>query len=164
VRESGSDTIPAIPHCGQLQYCEETAFMYARANSTPVHRLALTAICVAVVAGVLSLYGSLFAEKHLAGSPLNVARNEPGLPQTRDSNVNRYTLEIIAFVLPLILGVGAALLGGEAMKAIEASNGIRGGYRFAVFAIMIGGLAAVVAGCMTIAVFLWPAVPTLYTI
>jgi hypothetical protein len=137
--------------------------MYSEANRPPLHRLALAAFTVAVVAGVLALYGSLFAEKHLAGSPLNVARNEPGLPQTQESKGNRYALQFVAFVLPLLLGVGAALLGGEAMKAIEASNGSRGGNRYAVFAIMIGGLAAVVAGCMCFAVYLWKSVPTLYT-
>src|SRR5438105_2551131 len=101
--------------------------MLTESKSVPVHKLAVAAISVAALAGVLALYGSLFAEKHLAGSPLNVARNEPGLPETRESNINRYTLEIVAFVLPLVLGVGATLLGGEAMKAIEASNGTRSG-------------------------------------
>ena len=137
--------------------------MLTPTKPVPMHKLAVAAISVAAVAGVLALYGSLFAEKHLAGSPLNVARNEPGLPETRESNINRYTLEIVAFVLPLVLGVAATLLGGEAMKAIEASNGTRSGNLPAVFAIMIGGLAAVVAGCMTIAVFVWKHVPSLYT-
>src|SRR3954464_9436535 len=116
-----------------------------RAASPPVHPLGLAALLTAIVAAALALYGSFLSPKHLAGSPLNVARNEPGLAATRDSKVTRYTLQLVAYVLPFGLGLGAALMGGEAMKAVERSNGAKGGNRHAVFAIMVGGLAAVVA-------------------
>ncbi len=135
----------------------------SRIERTPVHGLALAAIMVSVVAGVLALYGSLVAEKHIAGSPLNVARGEAGLVETQESKVRRYSIQIVAFVLPLLLGVGASLLGGEAMKAIEKQQGAYSGNLHAVFAIMIGGLAAVVAGCMTFAVFVWKSVPSFYS-
>ena len=135
----------------------------AAARRAPVHPMAVAAIVTSGLAGVLALYGSLVAEKHLAGSPLNVARNDPGLVETQTSRVTRYTIEVVAFVLPMVLGVGAALLGGEAMKAVEKAGGRYSGSLPAVFAIMIGGLAAVVAGCMTVAVFVWPHVPSLYT-
>jgi hypothetical protein len=137
--------------------------MAATAKKAPVHPFALVAFAVAVVAGVLALYGSFMAERHLAGSPLNVARNDPGLVDTQTSKITRYSVQIVAFVLPIILGVGASLLGGEAMKAIEKERGAYSGSLSAVFAILIGGLAAVVAGCMTAAVFVWQYVPTLYT-
>jgi hypothetical protein len=125
--------------------------------------MAATAIVTAGLAGVLALYGSLMAEKHLAGSPLNVARNDPGLVETQQSRVTRYTIQFVAFVLPMVLGVGAALLAGEAMKAVEKAGGRYSGSLPAVFAMMIGGLAAVVAGCMAVAVFVWPLVPSWYT-
>lgn len=127
------------------------------------HPLATAAFGAAIVAGVLALYGSFLSQKHLAGSPLNVARGEPGLAATRDSKVTRYTVQAVAYVLPFVLGVGAAVMGGESMKAIERSNGARGGNRFGVFAIMVGGLAAVVAGCMILAVYGWKYLPALYT-
>ena len=135
--------------------------MVAAVRKNPVHPLAVVAFVVSLLAGVLALYGSLMAENHIHGSPLNVARQRQGLPETRDSHVTRYTLETVAFVLPMLLGVGAALLGGEAMKAVEKANGRYTGSLPAVFAIMIGGLAAVVAGCMTFAVYVWPHVPGL---
>lgn len=133
------------------------------ARRAPVHPMAAVSLGTAVVAGVLALYGSLLAETHIAGSPLNVARNDPGLDGTRTSKVTRYTFQIVAFVLPIFLGIGAGLLGGEAMKAVERSNGAYSGNLPAVFAMMVGGLAAVVAGCMSVAVFVWPHVPTIYT-
>lgn len=131
--------------------------------TVPVHRLAIAALVVAGLAGVLALYGSLFAETHLAGSPLNAARQREGLESTRTSPAIRFGLQFVAFVLPLGLGVGAALLGGEAMRAVARSDGRSTGSLSAAFAIMIGGLAAVVAGCMSFAVFaghLVPGVPT----
>src|SRR5262249_40374284 len=134
-----------------------------RAPSPPSHPLAIAALLTAVLAGALALYGSFLSQKHLAGSPLNVARDDPGLAVTRDSKLARYALQVVAYVLPFVLGVGAALMGGEAMKAVERSNGAKGGNRHAVFAIMIGGLAAVVAGCMILAVYVWKYLPTLYT-
>jgi hypothetical protein len=128
----------------------------------PVHRLAIAAIVSAAVAGVLALYGSLMAERHIDGSPLNVARNADGLEDTRTSPGFSIAIRLAAFVLPLVLGIGACLLGGEAMKAVEKSNGAYSGSLPSVFAMMIGGLAAVVAGCMTVAVFVWKHVPSLY--
>src|SRR5215218_193840 len=44
---------------------------------TPIHRMALSAIAMAVVAGALALYGSLYAEKQIPGTPLCEARGEP---------------------------------------------------------------------------------------
>jgi hypothetical protein len=35
----------------------------------PIHRMAWAGIAMAVLAGVLALYGSMHAEKHLPGSP-----------------------------------------------------------------------------------------------
>ena len=76
----------------------------------------------------------------------------------------RYGLQALAFVAPFGLGLLAALAGGEAMKAVQGSEGKYGGNTLAVFATMVGGLAAVVAGCMILSVYVWPHVPSLYTL
>src|SRR5262245_61510644 len=44
----------------------------------PVHWMSWAGIVMAVIAGVLALYGSMHAEKHLAGSPLREARGSAG--------------------------------------------------------------------------------------
>jgi hypothetical protein len=158
----------------------------------PVHRLAWTAFVLASVALVLAWYGSLHAEKHLAGSPLRAARGpanvigEPGpwyervvdrteasifgerfdqavLAATERSRSARVAVHAVAFVLPFVLGLAAAWMGGNAMTAIERAGGTRSGNFQAVFAVMIGGFAAVIAGCMLFSVHVWPVVPAAYT-
>ena len=157
----------------------------------PVLRQAMLSFILAVVALLLAWYGSLHAEKHLAGSPLREARGsanvvaEPGtwyervwdraearlfggqldrkiLELTQRSASARYLVQIVAFGLPLILGLLAALLGGNALTAIEQSGGTRSGNFQAIFAIMIGGFAAVIAACMVVSIYLWPPLPSLY--
>ena len=49
-------------------------------RGAPAHPLAWLAITTAVVAGVLGLYGSMHAEKHVAGSPLRDARGDAKTP------------------------------------------------------------------------------------
>jgi hypothetical protein len=158
----------------------------------PVHRLAMIGFVLAVLALVLAWYGSLHAEKHIAGSPLREARQsanvigEPGswyerlahssevsifgghfdqkvFEATERSPAIRYALQFIAYVLPFVLGLAAALMGGTAMSAIDQSAATRSGHFQAVFAIMIGGFAAVIAGCMLASVYLWPNLPSIYT-
>jgi hypothetical protein len=158
----------------------------------PVHRMAWAGIAMAVLAGVLALYGSMHAEKHLDGSPLRAARGSAGLPAQPESRLGRfwvrtevrafgdridnkmlalttrskianYSLQIVAYVLPFWLGLAGALTGGWAMKVIEHSGGKYSGNALAVFSMMIGGLAAVVAGCMMVSLYVWPHLPTLYT-
>jgi hypothetical protein len=132
-------------------------------KSGPTHPLAIAAIAVALAAAVLALYGSFMSERHLTGSPLNVARKAPGLITERTSKTTRYTIQFAAYVLPFFLGVGAALAGGEAMRAIERVPGRYSGSLPAVFAMMIGGLSAVVSGVMIVAVYVWKYVPAAYT-
>ncbi|MDY3556437.1 hypothetical protein R5W24_005603 [Gemmata sp. JC717] len=161
-------------------------------RGAPVHPTAWAGIVVATVAGVLGLYGSMYAEKQIAGSPLLEARGASGgaprpesLParklaegekavfgdsldgalvrETQRSKVANYTLQIVAFVLPFVLGLGAALLGGSAMSAVERAGGTYAGNALAVFAMLIGGLAAVTAACMMVSLYVWPRVPSLYT-
>jgi hypothetical protein len=158
----------------------------------PVHRLALAGIVTAVVAGVLALYGATHAEKQLAGSPLRAARGSAGLPAkpatgfdrlwvrgeqaafgdridnkvlalTEQSRAANLALQAVAYVLPFGLGLAGALTGGWAMKAVDQAGGTYAGNTLAVFAMMIGGLAAVVAGCMMVSLYLWPHLPSLYT-
>ena len=157
----------------------------------PVLRQATLSFILAVAALLLAWYGSLHAEKHLAGSPLRDARGsanvvaEPGnwyervwdraeaklfggqidrrmLELTQRSARARFAVQIVAFVLPLILGLAAALLGGNALTAIEKWGGTRSGNFQATFAIMIGGFAAVIAACMVVSIYLWPHLPSLY--
>jgi len=157
-----------------------------------VHRLAKTGLGLAVVALLLAWYGSLHAEKHIAGSPLRQARQstdviaEPGtwyerlvdraevgifskridrkvFESTERLPAIRYTLQFVAYVLPFLLGLAAALMGGSAMAAIERSGPAQSGHFQSVFAIMIGGFAAVIAACMVFSVYVWPRLPSIYT-
>ena len=161
-------------------------------RGVPVHRLAWVGITTAVLAGVLALYGSMEAEKHIAGSPLRAARTDPKVPPqpgswaerqlvrgetgvfgeridskfrtlTHNSKIANYMLQLVAYVLPFVLGIGAALTGCAAMNAVERSGGRYVGYTLAVFSMLAGGLAAVVAGCMMVTLYVWPHVPALYT-
>jgi hypothetical protein len=120
-----------------------------------VHPVAAFALVVGLLAWALALYGSFLSELHLAGSPLNVARNHPGLESTRESKRTRIVLQVAAYFLPFGLGLVAAFSGGEAMKAIERRPGSYSGNVPAVFAVMLGGLAAVLSGCMILSMYLW---------
>lgn len=161
-------------------------------RGVPVHRLAWAGIVTAVLAGVLALYGSMHAEKHIAGSPLREARGSAGLPAqpaswaerlvargetsvfgdrfdraalelTERSRMANYSLQVVAYVLPFVLGIAAAWTGGAAMSAVGRSGGRYAGNTLSVFAMLAGGLAAVVAGCMMVSLYLWPHLPSLYT-
>ena len=158
----------------------------------PVHRMAWAAIAMAVVSGVLALYGSMHAEKHIAGSPLREARGTTAAPAkpgsalerlvaksetgvfgtdadskvrawTQRSKIANYTLQLAAYVLPFFLGLAGALTGGWAMKVVQQSGGRYAGNTLSVFAMMVGGLGAVVAGCMMVSLYVWPLLPSLYT-
>jgi len=164
----------------------------AAATKLPVHPLALSGFVMALVSIVLAFYGSLYAEKHLAGSPLREARGSAGLPGeptrwydralargettvfggridskmialTTRSKVANYSLQIVAFVVPFVLGIVAALLGGWGMTAIERSADRYSGNLQAVFSQLIGSFAAVIAGCMMLSFYVWPLMPALYT-
>lgn len=60
------------------------------------------------------------------------------------------------FVLPIILGLGAAVLGGRAYRAIERTGGQLGGDGMAFFGLMIGFFAAAVGATTTFAALVWP--------
>ena len=66
-------------------------------------------------------------------------------------------------MLPFWLGLAGALTGGWAMKVVQQSGGKYAGNALAVFSMMIGGLATVVAGCMMVSLYVWPHLPSLYT-
>ena len=133
------------------------------ATRPPIHPGATLTLVMALVAATFSLYGSFLSELHLAGSPLNLARNEPGLEATRNSKTNRILIQFVAYFLPFGLGVIAAFGGGAAMRAIDQRPRAFSGSLPAVFAILIGGLSAVVSGCMIAALYLWPFIPAIYT-
>lgn len=166
--------------------------MVTGTTRAPVHRMAWAGIAMAVVSGVLALYGSMHAEKHIAGSPLRTARNPSGVPPrpgsaaerllvkaetrvfgtdvdskmlalTTRSKIANYTLQLFAYVLPFFLGLAGALTGGWAMKVVQQSGGRYAGNTLAVFAMLVGGLASVVAGCMMVSLYVWPLMPSLYT-
>jgi hypothetical protein len=161
-------------------------------SHAPIHWMSRAAIAMALVAGALAFYGATVAEKHIAGSPLRQARGDanmnarPGswydrlitkgevsvfgdridrkmLALTSGSRAASAALQFAAFVLPFFLGIAAALVGGWAMKAVQASAGRYRGNTLAVFSMMAGGLAAVTAGCMMVSLYLWPHLPSLYT-
>jgi hypothetical protein len=85
------------------------------------------------------------------------------LAATERSKITNYTLQLVAYVLPFFLGLAGALTGGWAMKLVQQSGGRYSGNTLAVFAMMIGGLASVVAGCMIVSLYVWPLMPSLYT-
>ena len=122
------------------------------AKRVPVHRLAWLGFAISLAALLLAWYGSLHAEKHIAGSPLREARGSanvisgPGpwferafdraeirvfgdrfdrkvLELTERSKIALSSLENVAFVLPFVRGSTSALMGGKAMKAVEKSKG-----------------------------------------
>jgi hypothetical protein len=142
------------------------------------------------VSVLLGWYGSLHAEKHIAHSRLRQARGSAGLPAqpnnwyehlvdrleivllgtqvdrlvlawTERSRIARYTLQGIAFFLPGILGLTAVAIASQAMNAIEQQRGRYSGNFYCVFAIMIGGFAAIIALCMIFSVYFWPLMPQL---
>lgn len=129
----------------------------------PGHPVAIAALAIALVALALSFYGSFLGEKHMAFSPLNEARNEPGLSVTRDSKIARYSHQVLAYFLPFALGIVATLTGAAGMRKIEASGGKYAGNTRSVFAVLIGGLAAVTSGCMILSLYVWKHLPSLYT-
>lgn len=135
----------------------------AGAKTGRTHPLAVAALVVSVFAAAFALYGSFLSERHLDGSQLNEARGARGLESTRNSAATRYQIQFAAYVMPFVLGVAAALAGGEAMRVIDSRDGAYRGSLPAVFGIMIGGLSAVVSGCMLLAVFGWKHVPSWYT-
>jgi hypothetical protein len=166
--------------------------MVTGTTRAPIHRMAWAGIVIAVIAGVLALYGSMAAEKHLARSPLREARGSAGLPAqpgsgferlvvkgetslfgdridrkmlafTERSKIANYSVQIVAYILPFWLGLAGALTGGWAMKVVQQSGGKYAGNTLAVFSMMVGGLAAVVAGCMMVSLYVWPLMPSLYT-
>ena len=85
------------------------------------------------------------------------------LALTERSKIARYSLIFVAFGLPLLLGLLATYVGATAMRVIEQSRGQYGGNFQAVFSIMIGGFASVIAGCMIFSMFVWPYMPSIYT-
>ena len=61
-------------------------------RGAPVHPLALAGIVIAVVAGLLGLYGAMYAEKHIAGSPLREARGaSSGAPRPESLPARKLT-------------------------------------------------------------------------
>lgn len=59
-------------------------------------------------------------------------------------------------VLPIILGLGAAMLGGRAFKTIERSSGQLVGDGPAFFSLMISLFAAIIGLCTTFVTLIWP--------
>ena len=120
--------------------------------------LAWVALFAAFAAVLLAFFGSFFSELYLPGSPLNTARHQPGVP-----DANRGAIAFASYFLPFGLGLAAAFAGGKAMRRLEPhGDRVYSGTRQCIFAIMIGGLAAVVSGCMIFAIYVWPHVPALY--
>lgn len=128
-------------------------------QTSAVHPLASLSFLAAIVAILLAFYGSIAGEKRIPGSPLNVARLESGPGSSAEGPL----VGALTFLFPCLLGTAAALAAGWAMRSIERSAGRYRGDAIAVFAILIGSFAAIIGGCMILAVYLWPYIPSLYT-
>ena len=72
-------------------------------HKSPVHPLAFAAFLASLIAIVVAFYGSIAAEKRIANSPLNVARNTT----VTDGGAS----EAAAFIVPFVLGIAAAVAG-----------------------------------------------------
>ena len=59
-------------------------------------------------------------------------------------------------VLPIVLGLAAALLGGRSYRGIERAQGKIAGDGQAFFSIMIGLFAVIIGACTTFAALIWP--------
>jgi hypothetical protein len=60
------------------------------------------------------------------------------------------------FILPIVLGILAALMGGRAVLVADRANGRIGGPGPGVFAILIGLAAAVLGGVTTFVALIYP--------
>ncbi len=59
-------------------------------------------------------------------------------------------------LLPILLGILAALLGGHAYRKIEHANGAIGGDGQAFFSLMIGLFAVIIGACTSFVTLIWP--------
>lgn len=151
-------TIPADRAAGQRDRTPEFHPMATpAARRPPLHPLAAGSFAAALVAFVLAWYGGLYGEKHTPGSPLNAARLPPSADAARPPG--GWLVPLVGYALPLALGVGSAAAGGAALRRVEDSDGAFRGDLPAVFAIMLGGLAAVTGGVMLVALYGWRYVP-----
>ena len=83
------------------------------------------------------------------------------LALTERSKIANYSVQIVAYVLPFFLGLAAALTGGWAMKAVQASGGKLRGQHAGGLRDDDRRLAAVVAGCMMVSLYVRPLIPSL---
>jgi hypothetical protein len=111
----------------------------------PASREASAALVIALAALALALLGVY--------SPWGALRFPVSQQLTGFSAVLGYGG---TFVLPIVLGIGAALLGGHSFRTIEQSQGKLGGDGFAFFSLMVGMFAVVIGACSTFAALIWP--------
>lgn len=111
----------------------------------PANRTATLGFAFALVAFVLANYGALLAPWHV---------RTPGFL------VPASLIPVVAYFGPLVLGLIAVCLGTFGLRAIERVHGQLGGDMHGVFAVMIGGLSAVVGAIQLFAFSVWPRVWT----
>lgn len=111
----------------------------------PQNRTTTVGFTLAVIAFVLANYGALLAPWHARADDLLVPAA---------------VIPIVAYDAPLLLGVMAVCLGTFGLRAIERAHGQLGGDMPGVFAVMIGGLSAVVGAVQLFAFSIWPRVWT----
>lgn len=102
---------------------------------------AVVGFIVAQIAFALAIYAALLAPWHLRSGELPVS------PEIAKG---------VFYVGPLLLGVIAICLGNFGLRAIERAGGNLGGDMQGVFAVMLGGLAAVVGAVQLFADSVWP--------
>ena len=112
-------------------------------KALPVNVVTAVGLGLAAIAFVLAVYGSLVAPGHLRASLLSISPD---------------MIRAVGYTAPLALGLVAVVLGLVGLHRIEARGGRLGGDMQGVFAVMIGGLAAVVGGVQVFADTIWPLV------
>ncbi|MCZ2343711.1 MAG: hypothetical protein LC104_18235 [Bacteroidales bacterium] len=109
----------------------------------PRNTTATIGFTLAVAAFVLANYGALLAPWH---------------ERAGDLLVPTALIPIVAYWTPFLLGLIAVGLGAVGLRAIERAQGRLGGDMPGVFAVMIGGLSAVIGAVQLFAFWIWPCV------
>lgn len=115
------------------------------APKKPVSKEAAAALALSAVALLLATLG-VFIPRGGLSYPVSLKLTGTGA----------FLVYGVTFVLPIFLGLGAAVLGGRAYRAIERQQGQLGGDGLAFFGLMIGFFAAAIGATTTFAGLIWP--------
>jgi hypothetical protein len=111
----------------------------------PVCKEAVAALAIAVIALGLAILGVYNPQ-----GTLRFTMRE------RLKGIEAVLLYGSTFILPIVLGIIAALLGGHSFRTIERSTVKLSGDGFAFFSMMIGLFATIIGVCTTFVGLIWP--------